>query len=84
MNKIWAKIMLDNKIIKDCVYNLEEPFNIHHLPIYLIDICDTLDISVPILLKKHVKNYYLFNTTKFDITDFVGESGFDSLVLENA
>ena len=82
MNKVWAKIMVGEKIIQDYIYELDEPFNIHHLPIYLLDICDVLNVSVPIILTTHVKNLYLFNTTKFDISDFVGESDFDCLILE--
>ena len=83
MSKIYAKVMFEQKIKKEYTYNLKEPFNIHHLPIYLIDICEALDISVPIIITKHVKHYYLFNTTRFDISDFIGESDFDYLILEN-
>ena len=49
-----------------------------------MEICQALDLSVPVILSKHVKYYYLFNLTTFTIDDFIGESGFDSLVLENA
>lgn len=84
MVRIWAKVMQDHKIIKETIYESEETFDIQRLPLYLMEICATLDLSVPVILSKHVRYYYLFNLTKFTIDDFIGESGFDELVLENA
>ena len=82
MSRIWTKIYNDKKIIKDFVYEMDKPFDINHLSIYLIDICDALDVGCPILLKKHYQHLYLFNSTRFDITDFVHESGFDYMTIE--
>ena len=84
MVRIWAKVMLEQKIIKETMFESDEAFDIQHLPLYLMDICEKLDLSVPVILSKHVRYYYLFNLTKFSIDDFIGESGFDELVLENA
>lgn len=84
MTKIWAKIISKEKIVKDYVYENNEPFNVKHFPLYMIDICEHFDIEVPVIISKHIKNYYLFNSTTFDITDFISESSFDRLVLENA
>ena len=84
MVRIWAKVMSEHKIVKDVIYEVDKEFNIKHFPLYLMDICQLLDLSVPVILSKHVKYYYLFNSTKFTIDDFIGESGFDELVIENA
>lgn len=84
MVRIWAKIIKEEKILKDFVYEREIDFNIKHFPLYLMDICDGLDIEMPVLLSKHVKNYYLFNMVKFNGDDFLNEVEFDNLVLESA
>lgn len=84
MVRIWAKVMSEQKIVKQTIFESDEVFDIQHLPLYLMEICQALDLSVPVILSKHVKYYYLFNLTTFTIDDFIGESGFDSLVLENA
>lgn len=84
MIRIWAKIIKEEKILKDLIFEEEKDFNIQHFPLYLMDICDRLDIEMPVLLSKHVKNYYLFNMTSFSKNDFLNMPDFDSLVIENA
>lgn len=85
MIRIWAKIIKDEKILKDIIYEeSEKDFNIKHFAIYMMDICDRLDIETPVLLSKHVQHYYLFNMTKFNHDDFLNDVDFDSLVIESA
>ncbi len=84
MVKIWAKIMKNEKIVNNLIYEKSENFDIKHFAIYLMEICQIFDIEVPIVLSKHVRYYYDFNTTKFTADDFISLPNFDSLVLENA
>jgi hypothetical protein len=85
MVRIWAKIIKDNEIVKSYVYEKKDVvFDVHHLAIYLMDICGEMDIETPVILSKHIKQYYYFNSTKFLKGDFISEQNFDSLVIENA
>ncbi len=85
MIRIWAKIIKDEKIVKDVIFeNAEQDFNIQRFALYLMDICGLLDVEMPVLLSKHVQHYYLFNMTTFRKDDFLNEVDFDSLILESA
>lgn len=81
--KLWAKVILDNKIIKDFTYENDQDFNINHLCLYMTDICEALDMETPVILKKHHEQLYLFRITTFHLCDFMHESGFDKLTIEN-
>jgi hypothetical protein len=83
MIKIWAKLMTDNKMVKQYVYEREGKFAYSEFLTYLIDICYELDIPTPILLKSHIINYGKFNFTRFLKRDFVELFEYDHLVLEN-
>ncbi|MCL2177022.1 MAG: hypothetical protein FWB72_03630 [Firmicutes bacterium] len=79
--RIWAKIIDGEKIVKDAIYtgNKEDDFFTH-----LSAICTQLDIATPILMEKHIDNFYDFNHVKFRQSDFLEEVTFDSLILEDA
>jgi hypothetical protein len=51
---------------------------------YIRDICETLDIPTPVIIKTHLFNYAKYNTLRFKKEDFVESVDFDKLVLENA
>lgn len=84
MFKIWAKVIKNHKIIGDCIYHSADKFNEAEFLYYLTDICHDLDIPTPVILSSHIRNYSLFNTTKFRKEDFVEHVNFDMLQLENA
>ncbi len=84
MVRIWAKIMKDHKIVKDCVLEKAEKFNYAKMFDYLTEICETLDIPTPVLLKTHIFNYAKFNHTRFPASDFIESVDFDMLWIENA
>lgn len=83
MFRIWAKVMDDDHIIKQTVYNREERFSYSEFFRYLAEICDELDIPTPLLLKAHIFNYAKFNHVIFRPADFMEEIGFSKLILEN-
>lgn len=84
MVKIWAKIVTDDKLVKDVIYSKDVNFTTSKFLDYLIDICYELDVPTPVILKSHKSNFNKFNIVKFRKIDFVESINFDSLVLENA
>lgn len=81
--RIWAKLMTDGRIKKEFVYENAEKLTYSHFFDYLTDICQTLDIPTPVLLKTHIFNFAKFNHVKFVTRDFVESLGYDCLFLEN-
>lgn len=85
MIKIWAKVMNKNKIVKHTTFfDNAEKMDYSLFFDYLSQICQSLDIPTPILLKTHIFNYAKFNFVVFKRDDFVESVSFDSLWLENA
>lgn len=82
MNRIYAKLTIDNKLISDYIYELQEDFVIHNFFDYLAEICAKLDVPVPIILVKHIKNFLLYNSTTFTKDDFVESFPYNKLVVE--
>ena len=84
MVRIWAKIMVNNKLKKDMIYESIDSFRIDDLHLYMREICHKFDVGTPIVLKTHKKNFLEFNTCTFLPRDFVETVNFDKLVIENA
>ena len=83
MFRIWAKVYSDDRIIKQHVYEKEEPFAYSSFFTYLTEICDALDVPTPVLLKPHLFQYAKFRRITFRPADFMEDTPFDKLVLEN-
>ena len=83
MVKIWAKVMKKDKILKQMVFEKDESIDYSHFFDYLSEICFTLDIATPVLIKNHLFDYAKYNVVKFTKSDFVETISFDKLVLEN-
>ena len=84
MIRIWAKVMKNGKIIKQCMFEKLESMDYSLFFDYLREICETLDIATPVLIKTHLFNYAKYNNVRFTQSDFVEQVPFDKLVLENA
>lgn len=84
MTKIWAKLMVKDKIIKDTMIETEKSFDIGEFTSYMQTICYELDIPNPIILSTHFEKFSEFNHVKFVEEDFIEEIYFDKLVLEKA
>ena len=83
MFRIWAKVMSDGKILLQSVYEKEKKFSYSDFFSYLTEICDSLDVPTPVLLKNHLFQYAKFRHVVFRPSDFMEPVGFDRLVLEN-
>lgn len=83
MLRIWAKVLKEGKIISQTTYEREEAFSYADFFGYLADICGTLDIPTPVLLKPHLFQYAKFRHVVFRPSDFMESVAFDRLVLEN-
>ena len=83
MTKLWAKLIIDTKIVKDLVYIIDTKFEYSEFFDYISGICYKLDVPTPILMKTHIFNYAKFNFCTFRKDDFVEDFAFDSLIIEN-
>lgn len=83
MLKIWAKVMKEGRIVAQTTYEREEAFAYSEFFHYLADICVSLDIPTPVLLKPHLFQYAKFRHVVFRKSDFMEDIPFDKLVLEN-
>lgn len=84
MVRIWAKLLVNDKIIQQCVYEHLGTTDYSLFYSYVRDICEILDCPTPVILKSHIFSYAKYNTVKFVPSDFVEKVDFDKLVLENA
>ena len=83
MVKIWAKVMKNNRIINQTVFEAEGRMDWSRMHEYLTEISCVLDIPTPLVLKTHLFNFAKFNHVKFIKSDFVEKIDFDNLFLEN-
>ncbi|MBO5068625.1 MAG: hypothetical protein J6C62_09580 [Clostridia bacterium] len=84
MIRIWAKVMKKDKILRQCMFEKEGAIDYSEFFDYLREICETLDIATPVLIKTHLFNYAKYNNVRFNQSDFVEPISFDKFVLENA
>lgn len=84
MIRIWAKVIKDDKIIKQFMLEKFTVMDYSQFYEYLTEICSALDIPTPVLIKTHLFNYAKYNVVRFKKDDFVENIEFDKLVLENA
>jgi len=80
--RLWTKLIKNDKIIQDNVFNLPDNYNINKLELYLSDICNELDVACPILVKKHYEHLFYFHNTTFLKDDFIEECKFDKMTCE--
>lgn len=83
MIKLWAKLIKNNKIVKQTLYQKDGKLVWSEMHNYLVDIAYELDIPTPILIKSHLFNFAKFNHVKFIKSDFVEKIDFDNLFIEN-
>ncbi len=84
MIRIWAKVLKDDKIIKQCVFEKEGNIDYSEFFDYTMEICSTLDVPTPVLMKTHLFNYAKYNLVRFKQSDFVEKVDFDKLIFEEA
>lgn len=81
--RIWAKLITGDKIVQEILYTSPLDMNYRNYMQWVADICRQLDLSVPIIIPAHYKNFAMFHNTRFKPDDFVDELGCDMLMIEN-
>lgn len=81
--KIWAKIVLGDKIVRQTTYENPLPMRYDNYRVWVEDVCRLFDLSTPVILPAHYKNFAMFHNTRFKPDDFVDDLGADALVLED-
>ena len=84
MVRIWARVLKDEKIINQTIFEDCAEFNIRNFFEYISSICQTLDISTPVILSKHKIHFSTFNNCVFLPQDFPERVDFDKFVIEEA
>lgn len=83
MVKISAKLIKNHRTIKSITYSNVNDYNSDDFYSYLVEICRRLDVATPLLIPLYVKNYEEFNFIRFLKDDFIDQTNFDYLLLEN-
>lgn len=80
--KVWAKIQLNDKILRDVVYEDNREVNPSSFIKSLQEIAYLLDIAAPVSLPSHYKHFLKFNRVKYLPRDFIEDTDFTLFVLE--
>lgn len=78
--RIWAKIIKDNRLIKDTIIeNYEADTRTHKVFRALEDICHEFDLGQPIWLDANIKDFQIHAKTRFTKDSFIETIDFDYL-----
>jgi len=80
--KIWARLMIDGKNVKDTLYQDNKSLTYESYENMLRNIADLLDISSPVTMTIHFKHFKDFNIHRFKPDDFVESFEYDSMEIE--
>lgn len=80
--KIWAKVMKDDKILRDVIYENDLTLTPSNFQRTLQEISYKLDVATPVTLPTHYKHFERFNRVKYLPRDFIEEVDYTSFVLE--
>lgn len=83
MIKIYAKLVKNNKTVKHYTYFSINEYSSECFYDCVVEICNKLDISTPLVIAHTRESYEEFNSVKFTKDDFVDTFNYDLLVLEN-
>ncbi len=80
--KVWAKVMKEDKILRDVVYEDDVPLTQSGFQLLMQELSYKLDIATPVILVNHLKHLERFNRVKFLARDFIEDVDFDLLIVE--
>ena len=81
--RIWAKEILDNRLVKDMVVeNTSSDTRTHKVFQALDEICSTFDLGKPIWLDSNVNDFQLHSKTRFTKDSFIEDIPFDYLEFQ--
>ncbi len=84
MFRMSGTIYKDGRIVRDCV-SRQEDYSVsrtQHVLIALREICDYLDLEVPIWLDQNIRQFKQKSKTQFYPDSFVEQIPFDYLAIE--
>ena len=84
MVRIWARVVKDEKIVKETIFEKFAPFDADDFFDYISTICESLDIATPVILSKHLSHYTTFGNCVFHPQDFPEHVLFDKMIAEEA
>ena len=84
MFRLWAKIIVSGKIIKNMTIENPDSYLNRTKKIFsaIDEVCYSYDLSKPIWLDKNINEFKKSNRTRFTKDNFVDEIDFDSLDIE--
>ena len=82
--RVWAKVITDHRIQRDVVQEFASarPSDIDGWGEALAVLCKPLDLAVPVLLNKHIRELAQFSRTVFKPEDFLESVDFDRFEVE--
>lgn len=80
--KVWAATRDMDKIIKDVVMEFPAAKSEDEWNAVLSDICRELDLSRPVMLKKHLNELNAFRHTVFSPADFMESVDFNKFTVQ--
>ena len=80
--KIWIKLMKDEKIYRDTVYEQDALLVRANFEKTLRAICEKMDIPNPLVLPARIREFENFNRTVFRGSEFVESIPFDFMTIE--
>ena len=78
MDKLWVRIIKKHRIAQQSVLALDG----ENVKDRLVEICHALDISVPLWLPKHEREFAEFHRTSFNQDHFMEHVSFDRMEVE--
>jgi len=83
MFRLWAKILKDNRLIKDTVIsNNSSDTRTHKILQALEDVCIEFDLGKPIWLEIHINEFKRQGKTRFYSDSFIEPIDFDYLEIQ--
>jgi len=82
MQRVWAKIITDQKVKRSIIYDAGERIETWNFFTHVQRIAEQLKIPTPVVLNSYAENFLNYNLMKFKARDFLEEINFDWLWLE--
>ena len=81
--KIWAKLITNNDLIKDLIYESSLPISFDNYNLWVSEICNKCDIPTPVIVPHHYKNFVYYYNSVFKADDFIQSLDSDQLRIED-
>ena len=81
--KIWAKLITNNDLIKDLIYESSLPISFDNYNLWVSEICNKFDIPTPVIVPYHYKNFVYYYNSVFKADDFIPSLDYDQLRIED-